>query len=97
MNCRYQTQKPIPLSLQQLYYLHTYTIQITITEQIYSSKQESNVLKSKCGQFYQSLQHFYRPGSEGDNVLGSVRPSVSQSTLSRLNRLTYDLDIWYVG
>ncbi len=27
--------------------------------------------------------------SEGDNVLGSVRPSVP---LSRLNRLTYDLD-----
>ncbi len=29
---------------------------------------------------------------EGDNVLGSVRPSVS-----RLDCLTYDLDIWYVG
>ncbi len=39
----------------------------------------------------------YRPRSEGDNVLGSVRPSVRQCALSRLNRLTYDLDIWYVG
>ncbi len=55
------------------------------------------------------LCHNYRPRSEGDNVLGSVRPSVRpsvcpsvrpsvrQSSLSRLNRLTYDLDIWYVG
>ncbi len=31
------------------------------------------------------------------SVRPSVRPSVRQSTLSRLNRLTYDLDIWYVG
>ncbi len=31
----------------------------------------------------------YRPRSEGDNVLGSVRPSVRRSPLSRLNRLTY--------
>ncbi len=27
----------------------------------------------------------------------SVRLSVRQSTLSQLNRLTYDLDIWYVA
>ncbi len=27
----------------------------------------------------------------------SVRPSVCPWTLSRLNRLTYDLEIWYVG
>ena len=32
---------------------------------------------------------------QGDNRIGSVRPSVSQSTLSRLNRLTFDLDIWH--
>ena len=36
--------------------------------------------------------HFYRPRSEGDNVLGSarpsVRPSVCMSELSCLNRLT---------
>ena len=42
-----------------------------------------------------------RPRSERDNVLGSVRPSVRPSVrlsdLSRLNGLTYDLDIWYVG
>ena len=36
---------------------------------------------------------YYRPRSEGDNVLGSVRPSVRPSSLSQLNRLTYDLDI----
>ncbi len=32
----------------------------------------------------------------GDNVLGSVHP-LCLSPLSRLNRLTYDLDFWYVG
>ncbi len=44
---------------------------------------------------------YYRPRSEGDYVLGSVRPSVrlsvrlfvSLSDLSCLNRLTFDLDI----
>ena len=44
---------------------------------------------------------FYRPRSEGDNVLRSVRPSVRLfvrlCALSCLNRLTYDLDIWYGG
>ncbi len=48
-----------------------------------------------------SHTHFYGPQSEGDNVLGSVRPSVRLdvrlSVLSRLNCLTYDLDIWYLG
>ena len=43
----------------------------------------------------------YQPRSEGDHVLGSVRPSVRpsvrQSAFSGLNRLTYDLDTWYVG
>ena len=38
---------------------------------------------------------------QGDNALGSVRPSVCPSVcpsaLSRLNRLTDDLDIRYVG
>ncbi len=34
------------------------------------------------------MQDNYRPRSEGDNVLGSVRPSVRLSDLSRLNRLT---------
>ena len=38
----------------------------------------------------------YRPRSEGDNVIGSVRPSVCLSVclseLSCLNRLTFDLD-----
>ncbi len=37
------------------------------------------------------LYNIYRPRSEGDNALGSVhlsvRPSVSLSVLSRLNRL----------
>ncbi len=41
----------------------------------------------------------YRPRSEGDNALGSVRLfvclSVRLSVLSCLNRSTYDLDIWY--
>ncbi len=32
------------------------------------------------------LLHIYRPRSEGDNVLGSVRPSVRPSARSRLNR-----------
>ncbi len=48
---------------------------------------------------------YYRPRSEGDNALGSVRLSVRPSVclsvclsvLSRLNRLTYDLDFWYGG
>ncbi len=40
------------------------------------------------------LCYLYRPRSEGDNVLGSVRPSLRLFPLSRLNRLTYDLDIW---
>ncbi len=31
------------------------------------------------------------------SVRPSVRPSVRLRTLSRLNRLTYDLDIWYEG
>ncbi len=43
----------------------------------------------------------YQPRSEGDNALGSVRPSVRLSVclsvLSLLNRLTYDLDFWYGG
>ncbi len=43
----------------------------------------------------------YRPRSEGDNALGSVRPSVRPfvclSVLSRVNRLTYDLDFWHGG
>ncbi len=30
-------------------------------------------------------------------LVASVRPSVRLRTLSRLNRLTYDLDILYVG
>ncbi len=39
-------------------------------------------------------QHYiYGLRSEGDNVLGSVR----LSPLPRLNRLTYDLNIRYVG
>ena len=33
---------------------------------------------------------------QGDNVLGSVHPSLC-SLLSLLNRLTYDIDICYVG
>ena len=41
-------------------------------------------------------KNIYRPRSGGDNVLGSVRPSVHPSALSRLNRLTYDLDIRYL-
>ncbi len=36
------------------------------------------------------VEHVYRLRSEGDNVLG-------QHALSRLNPLTYDLDIRYVG
>ncbi len=43
----------------------------------------------------------YRPRSEGDNALGSVRPSVRLfvclRALSCLNRFTYDLDFWYGG
>ncbi len=34
--------------------------------------------------------HDYRPRSEGDNALGSVRLSVRLCALSRLNRLTYN-------
>ena len=33
------------------------------------------------------IKLYYRPRSEGDNVLGSVRPSVRPLPLSRLNRL----------
>ncbi len=40
---------------------------------------------------------YYRPQSEGDNVLGRVCLSIRPSPLSRLNRLTYNLDICYVG
>ena len=40
--------------------------------------------------------HDYLPRSEGDNVLGNVRLSACPWTLSRLNRLTYDLEILYV-
>ena len=47
---------------------------------------------------------FYRPRSEGDNVLGSVRPSVHPSvrvsefpTSPAFNRLTIDLDIVHRG
>ena len=36
----------------------------------------------------QWLENHYRPWSEGDNALGSVRLSVCLSMLSRLNRLT---------
>ncbi len=43
------------------------------------------------------LRHLYRLQSEGDNVLGSVRPIGCLSVLSRLNRLTHDLEIWYIG
>ncbi len=46
---------------------------------------------------YHNKFHCYRPRSEGDNVLGSVRPSVCLSVLSRPNRLTFDLDIWHGG
>ena len=38
------------------------------------------------------LHFYYRPQSKGDNALGSVRLSVHLSVLSRLNRMTYDLD-----
>ncbi len=38
---------------------------------------------------------------QGDNALGSIRPSVRVSVrlraLSQLNGLTYDIDIQYVG
>ncbi len=41
---------------------------------------------------------FYGPRSrEIMRLVTSVRLSVFLFTLSRLNRLTYDLDIWYVG
>ncbi len=47
------------------------------------------------------LKDDYRPRSEGDNALGSVRPSVCPSVrlsvLSRLNRFTCDLDFWHGG
>ena len=42
----------------------------------------------------------YRPRSlakQGDNALGSVRPSVRPFTHSCLNRLTFDLDFWCGG
>ncbi len=39
----------------------------------------------------------YLVASVCPSVCPSVRPSVRPSALSRLNRLTYDLDIWYVG
>ena len=39
----------------------------------------------------------YQPRSEGDNVLGSVRPSVCPLPLSQLNRLTYDLHLLHGG
>ncbi len=31
---------------------------------------------------------------QGDNTLGSIRPYVQPSILSRMNCLTYDLDVW---
>ncbi len=34
---------------------------------------------------------------QGDNALGSVRLSVRLCSLTQLDRLTYDLDIRYVG
>ncbi len=47
--------------------------------------------------YIRTMLFYYRALSEGDNVLVSVHPSVCPSTLSLLNRLTYDLDIWQVG
>ncbi len=44
--------------------------------------------------------NLHRPRSlakQGDNALGSVRPSACPSSLSRLNSLTCYLDIWCVG
>ena len=43
--------------------------------------------------FFCNLTLFLSSAKQGDNALGSVRPL----PLSRLNYLTYDLDIWYVG
>ena len=39
----------------------------------------------------------YLSAKQGDNALGSVRPSVHPLPLSRLNPLAYDLDIRYVS
>ncbi len=39
---------------------------------------------------YNSYFTFFTLYVKGDNVLGSVRPSVYPSALSRLNRLTYN-------
>ena len=47
------------------------------------------------------LMRYLLIAKRGDYVLGCVCPFVCpfvcMSDLSRLNRLTYDLDIWYVG
>ncbi len=69
------------------------------------------VLKFQCREtvaetdIHQVTIYYYRPRSEGDNVIGSVRPSVRPfvemcvclSELSCLNRLTFDLDVWHGG
>ncbi len=54
----------------------------------------------KCNFISCNMQINYQPRGlvkQGDNALGTVRLSVHPSPLSRPNRLTYDLDIWYVG
>ena len=40
---------------------------------------------------------FLSNAKPGDNVLCSIRQSICPSTLSRPNRLTFDLDIWHEG
>ncbi len=58
--------------------------------------------KSKSDEMYlretnSKPDNFYRPRSEGDNALGSVRLSVHLFALSCLNRLTYDLYLLHGG
>ncbi len=46
---------------------------------------------------WSKLECNYRLGSEGDNRIGCICPSVCLCALSWLNCLTYDLDIWHGG
>ncbi len=59
--------------------------------------QNADTLKKSLLYKGNEISLIIEPRSEGDNVLGNVHPSVRPSPLSWLNRLTYDLDIWYLG
>ncbi len=69
--------------------------------------QDNAIIYEHVKLFYMIIIDREALAKQGDNALGSVRPSVRPSVrlsvrlcvclsaLSRLNRLTFDLDFWY--